>query len=40
MDMVDVDWWVMVGHVAMAQNYPKMDGFPTKHDHFCGSLLP
>ena len=20
--------------------YPKMDGFPTKHDHFCGSLVP
>ena len=19
---------------------PKMDGFPTKHDHFCGSLVP
>ena len=28
--------------MAMAQNYqpPKMDGFPTKHDHFCVSLVP
>ena len=26
--------------MAMAQNYqpPKMDGFPTKHDNFCGSF--
>ena len=26
--------------MAMVQNYqpPKMDGFPTKHDHFYGSF--
>ena len=33
---------VLVPEVAMAQNYqpPKWMGFPTKHDHFCGSLVP
>ena len=38
--LVSIDGRVWTNGYGSKLSIPKMDGFPTKHDHSCGSLVP